>query len=84
MNISGGRGNSMSLAQMSDWCAARFGNHQVTSQTTPRPFDIPWLVLDSSEAGKSWNWKPVTPLTAIFEEIARHAETNPHWLSLVS
>jgi len=84
MNVSGGGDNSMSLAQLSDWCGARMGRHEVTSERQPRPFDIPWMVLDSTEAGKFWNWKPTTPLAEILEEIALHAESNPNWLNLVS
>ena len=51
-NFSGGAANAMSLAQLTDWCDARFGKHAVASDANPRPFDIPWMVLDSSLAAK--------------------------------
>lgn len=82
MNFGGGAGNSMSLAQLSKWCAERFGIHQVASDSEPRPFDVPWLVMDSRLAGETWRWRPALALEAILEEIAGHAEANPHWLEM--
>ena len=81
-NFSGGAKNSMSLAQLTDWCAARFGKHTVATDANPRPFDIPWMVLDSSLAEKSWNWSPKMLLPQVLEEIAGHAEQNPDWLEI--
>jgi CDP-paratose 2-epimerase len=82
VNISGGAKSAMSLAQLSDWCAARFAPHAVVADGTPRPFDIPWMVLNSGLASKIWKWQPETPLQTILEEIARHAESHPDWLDL--
>ncbi|EEF59570.1 NAD-dependent epimerase/dehydratase family protein [Pedosphaera parvula] len=81
-NVSGGEASATSLAQLSDWCAARFGPHTVESDGRNRAFDIPWMVLDSTLAGKAWNWEPETKLEAILDEIARHAEAHPDWLEL--
>jgi CDP-paratose 2-epimerase len=81
-NFSGGAANAMSLAQLTDWCDARFGKHAVQSEATPRPFDIPWLVLDSSLAAKQWNWQPKISLPQVLDEIAKHAEQNPNWLEI--
>lgn len=83
-NVSGGLKSAMSLAQLSDWCTKRLGAHSVTSDATPRHFDIPWLVLDSALAQRQWNWQPDTPTERILEEIALHAEMNPHWLDISS
>jgi CDP-paratose 2-epimerase len=83
-NLSGGVGQSMSLRQLSDWCAGRFGPREVTSDPLPRPFDLPWLVLDSSLARRSWPWRPETSMERILEEIAAHAEANPAWLDTVT
>lgn len=82
MNFGGGAGNSMSLAQLSKWCAERFGIHQVGSDPEPRPFDVPWLVMDSRLAEETWRWRPALSLEAILEEIAGHAEANPRWLEM--
>jgi CDP-paratose 2-epimerase len=82
MNFGGGRENSMSLAQLSKWCEARFGAHPVASDPAPRPFDVPWLVMDSRLAGESWHWRPSFSLETILDDIARHAEANPRWLEI--
>ncbi|MEM6820763.1 MAG: NAD-dependent epimerase/dehydratase family protein [Verrucomicrobiota bacterium] len=84
INVAGGVKNAMSLRQLSDWCTHRFGPHQVSCDRNPRPFDIPWMVLDSSMAKELWNWEPFTPIANILEEIAQHAEENPHWLDTTS
>jgi len=83
-NFSGGVKNSLSLAQLTDWCDARFGKHAVASEAAPRPFDIPWMVLDSTLAEKTWNWSPKILLPQVLDEIARHAEQQPDWLEISS
>ncbi|MEY2564166.1 MAG: CDP-paratose 2-epimerase [Verrucomicrobiota bacterium] len=82
LNLGGGTANSMSLAQLSQWCEARFGAHPVTSDPKPRQFDVPWLVMDSGLADATWNWRPSITLDAILTEIAQHAEANPRWLEI--
>lgn len=69
-NFSGGVAGACSLANLSDWCRERFGDHAVATQPLPRPFDLPWVVLDSTRASSAWGWKPTTPLSNILEEIA--------------
>lgn len=81
-NFSGGIASATSLRQLSDWCAERLGPHTVTADPQPRPFDIPWLVLDAGKAGRLWNWRPATPVGAILDEIAAHARAHPEWLDL--
>jgi CDP-paratose 2-epimerase len=80
VNVGGGIEQSASLRQLSAWCGQRFGAWPVVSETTARPFDVPWLVLDASRAQSAWDWKPRTSLETIWTEIAKHAETHPHWL----
>ncbi len=81
-NFSGGAASALSLRQLSDWCEQRFGPHEVVRDGTARPFDIPWIVLDSAKAARIWRWQPVTPTATVLEEIARHAEQHPDWLQL--
>jgi CDP-paratose 2-epimerase len=81
-NVGGGVDSAMSLRQLSDWCSARFGSHAVASNPAPRPFDLPWIVLDSARARRLWNWRPQMPVAAICEEIAAHARAHPGWLEL--
>jgi len=80
VNVSGGMAQSASLRQLSDWCGQRFGSLAVAADKTPRPFDVPWLVLDSSLAESVWKWKPQMSLESTWAEIAAHAEKNPGWL----
>jgi CDP-paratose 2-epimerase len=82
INVSGGAGQSMSLRQMSAWCAGRWGWRKVESSPEPRPFDLPWVVLDSSRAHQRWGWKPEITRDAILGEIALQAENEPDWLDL--
>ncbi|MFA5057814.1 MAG: NAD-dependent epimerase/dehydratase family protein [Opitutaceae bacterium] len=81
-NLSGGAASAMSLRQLSDWCAGRFGAHEVAADGTARPFDIPWIVLDHAKATRLWGWRPQTPIAAILDEIAGHAQAHPDWLDL--
>ena len=80
--MSGGAVSAMSLRQLTAWCDRRFGAHPVGVDGAPRPFDIPWMVLDHAKATRLWTWTPQTPVAAILEEIAEHAQANPRWLDL--
>jgi CDP-paratose 2-epimerase len=82
INCSGGAMSARSLRQLSDWCEAKFGPHRVSADSTPRPFDIPWIILDSAKAARVWDWQPQTSTDAILEEIAAHAQAHPAWLDL--
>jgi CDP-paratose 2-epimerase len=81
-NVSGGAASARSLRQCSDWCARRFGPHDVASRGDRRPYDVPWMVLDSSRAHRQWGWTPRLGADDIFEEIAQHAERHPEWLDV--
>lgn len=82
IHCAGGARSARSLRQLSAWCEQRFGPHTVASDPRPRPFDLPWVVLDAAKADRLWGWQPQTPVEAILEEIARHAEAHPDWLDL--
>ena len=81
-NFGGGPANMFSLLQLSRWCAERFGEHKIEADDAPRPFDIPWMIMDSSRAGAFWDWSPQTKLEEIFDEVARHAREHENWLDL--
>jgi CDP-paratose 2-epimerase len=81
-NLGGGVDNSMSLAQLSDWCSNRFGPAEVGADARTRSFDIPWIVLDSQRAARDLSWKVETPIEKVLEEIAAHASKHPEWLEL--
>jgi CDP-paratose 2-epimerase len=91
VNFSGGVENSMSLKELSSWCADKSGSaapHNdpalLSHSDAIRPFDIPWAILDSSLAEKTWGWKPEATLEMILCEIHDHAMENPSWLDLVA
>lgn len=90
VNFAGGIANSMSLRELTDWCAHRLGESaskafiDASAADEIRPFDIPWMVLNAAQARKVWQWEPRTTLPDVLEEIAIHALKNPHWLDLVS
>ena len=84
VNIGGGIRNAMSLAQLSAWCADRFGPHAVARSLEERRFDVPWLVMDSGAAQRVFGWERETVLAEILEDIAVHAEQNPNWLDISS
>jgi CDP-paratose 2-epimerase len=82
VNVGGGADNAISLAELSAWCASRFGSHQVLADPAPRLYDVAWLVMDTRLAASTWDWRPQTPLFSILEEIAEHATRHPEWLSI--
>ena len=79
-NIGGGDSHAMSLAELSAWCADRFGTHPIASEPAMRRFDIPWLIMDHSLAFQRWQWKPQTSLNQILNEISCYAQQHPEWL----
>ena len=84
INLGGGIENSLSLKELSIWCGKRFGTNEVVPSLEERPMDAPWIVMDSSAAHNAWDWGIKTNIEQILDEIADHAEKNPHWLSFVS
>lgn len=81
-NVGGGAASARSLSQLTDWCDARWGAHPVASDPRPRPFDLPWIILDAARTEAAWGWSVQTPVDEILEEIACHAEANPEWLEV--
>ena len=80
LNAGGGLENSMSLAQLTAWCDQRFAPFAPHADGTERPFDIPWLVMDSRRARERFDWRPERNLSSILDEIARHADDHPDWI----
>ncbi|NBV87286.1 MAG: NAD-dependent epimerase/dehydratase family protein, partial [Verrucomicrobia bacterium] len=82
INVSGGIESATSLRQLSEWCTARLGPLAVQADSEDRPFDLPWMVLNSGLARAAWDWEPARSTACIFEEIAAHAISRPGWLDL--
>ena len=76
----GGPENAMSLRQLNAWCDARFGPHAPSSDPNPRPYDIPWIMMDNSAAASDFRWSPEITLDDNLRRIAEHAEEHPEWL----
>jgi CDP-paratose 2-epimerase len=78
----GGPANTMSLAQLTDWCDERFGRHVPAVDTGPRMYDIPWVAMDNGGAAKDFGWQIEMSLPTILEDIAQHAINHPDWLEV--
>ena len=89
-NVSGGIDSAFSLRQLSAWCERRWPTQetqrhsQVKSIFDARPYDAPWIVLDSGLAKAIWHWQAKRTNESIWEEIAQHAEEHPDWLEVCS
>jgi len=79
-NVGGGLPNSMSLCELTAWCDGRFGGHAPVAGLQPRPFDIPWLIMDAGLVRQDFGWTPARSLESILGEIAEHVRRNPDWL----
>jgi len=78
----GGRQNAWSLKQLNGWCDQRFGAHAPQPDPAPRQYDVPWVVMDSSEAARDFDWRPTLSMENIVTEIAEHSVLHPHWLEV--
>ena len=76
----GGLQNAMSLCQLTAWCDARFGSHQPERDRRPRPYDIPWVIMDNSDVKRDFGWSPRVSLLETLDRIAEHALEHPDWL----
>ncbi len=81
-HVAGGSNNAMSMAQLTAWCDERFGRHPAVSNSANRPFDVPWVIMDSTKARQTFAWEPEMSLPQILNEIAEHVKTHPDWLSV--
>jgi CDP-paratose 2-epimerase len=85
VNTAGGESNSMSLAELTECCQKRFPSSptgEPVQSPEQRKFDLAWMVLDSTLATNVWDWRPVTPVASVIEEIATFADDRPHWLAV--
>ena len=93
VNVSGGIDSAFSLLELHRWCEERWGKKPSVKGSSgtgpnlerveqPRPYDAPWIVLDSELAQKTWDWIPQRNRSLIWQEIAEHAEDNPQWLQI--
>lgn len=76
----GGPASAMSLRQLHEWCDLRFEPLPVEADPRPRQYDLPWVIMDNSDASRDFDWAPSISLADNLERIARHAEEHPDWL----
>lgn len=81
-NFGGGVAGAISLRQLSEWCAERFGGRTVKPEPEMRVFDVPWVVMDCRLAERVWGWRTSRTPAMIFEEVANHAVAHPGWLDI--
>ena len=66
INLGGGPANTMSLLQLTHWCAARFGKREIEVNQQARPFDLPCLLCWTLVPQRRlWDWHPATNLETI-------------------
>jgi CDP-paratose 2-epimerase len=76
-NVGGGRECSLSLDELSRYCAERLSVHRrVDSAPETRAFDIPYYVTDTALAQNAWDWKPEMQPTKILDSIIDWAHAN--------
>jgi CDP-paratose 2-epimerase len=76
----GGLDSALSLAQLTAWCDARFEPHAPQPDPRPRPYDLPWVIMDSADAARDFQWRREVTLEDLLQEIAAHAEQHSDWL----
>lgn len=84
LNVGGGIDHAVSLAEVSAWCAERFGPREIAADLAPRRFDVPWIVMDSRVAQRELGWCVTLDWRAVLAEIADHHAAHPDWLALSS
>jgi CDP-paratose 2-epimerase len=78
----GGPANAMSLAQLTEWCDGRFGPHAPRADGALRPYDVPWVIMDNTDAHRDFGWSPACSIHQVLEGLAAHAVEHPEWLEL--
>lgn len=81
-NAGGGVKNAISLAGLTSICDEFFGPYRPEPDSAERPFDLPWIVMDSRKAKQRFGWEPGRGLGSILEEIAGHIRSHPEWLEV--
>jgi CDP-paratose 2-epimerase len=76
-NVGGGPALSVSLAELTDLCAARTGQRlELGSDLATRPTDIPYYVTDNTAVAEAADWAPTRSVESILDELvewlARH------------
>jgi CDP-paratose 2-epimerase len=77
VNVGGGLESSMSLKELSQYCADKFGvSRKIKSVPETRTFDIPYYVTDNTLVQETWHWKPEVKITDTLNAVAEWAKAN--------
>jgi hypothetical protein len=57
------------VAELTGRRLQRFGKHPAYPDPGPRPFEIPWLTMDSTQAAGRFGWRPRKLLRQIQDDI---------------
>ena len=68
-NVSGGISSSFSLRELSIWCEKKIFLKKIGYNKKNRPFDLKWIILDSTKAKRIFKWKPEFSKYDIFQDI---------------
>lgn len=73
-NVGGGRGNAVSLCELSRLCAERAGRRagvslEIKGDPETRAADIPWYVTDNAEITQATGWAPRRSVAALLDEV---------------
>jgi CDP-paratose 2-epimerase len=69
-NVGGGAEVSVSLAELTELCAARTGRRfELRSAAAPRAADIPFYVTDTARVREATGWSPKLSVSMILDEV---------------
>lgn len=69
-NVGGGPEQSVSLAELTEWCAARTGQRlDLASDPATRPADIPFFITDATRVKAATGWTPTRSIGLILDEV---------------
>lgn len=76
-NVGGGPEVSVSLAELSELCAARAGRQiELGSDPVTRAADIPFFVTDTTRVKEATGWSPTRSVTTILDEVFEWLESH--------
>ena len=85
LNIGGGVGNALSLAQLDHFCKEHIdANKQIKQVPENRNFDIPLYISDCRLAKEYWGWEPAIKSNQLLEQILKYGTDNADYLKKLS
>ena len=69
-NVGGGRGNSVSLAELTQLCEAYAGQGlKIAKDDKTRAADVPWYVTDNSVVSTEFGWQPQSTVESMLQDV---------------